>query len=75
MKILIRTSEIVSCYETNDACIIETLQGKSWVCKKFFEAEDGNIWNTLWFIASMVQRVFITLELKQKGKSDNYGEE
>lgn len=73
-KILIRTNEIVNCWETKDACIVETRNGKKWVCKKTFVV-DSNIglcgeWNTLTFILSHKNQEFIVLELIEKGKSE-----
>lgn len=70
MKIFIKTSEIIHCWETEDACIVEMKNGKKWVCKKFFEADYGNIWNTFVYIQGHQNYNFITLELLEKGKSE-----
>lgn len=69
-QILIRTNEILNCWETKDACIIETSKGKKWVCKRYFIADDHNEWQTLTFIKEHQDQEFITLELIEKGKSE-----
>jgi len=69
-RILIRTNDISNCWETADACIVETKNGKKWVCKKSFK-EDGMFdWNTFTFIEEHQNQEFLTLELLEKGKSE-----
>ena len=73
-QILIRTSEIINCWETKDACIIETTKGKKWVCKKVFtSSEDLADWSTISFIKEHQHQDFITLELIEKGKCEKNG--
>ena len=70
-KILIRTNEIVNCWETKDACIVETRNGKKWVCKNIFEPKDDYYeWNTFAYIFKHLHLDFICLELLKKGKSE-----
>lgn len=67
-KIMIRPAEIYNCWETDDACIIETTKGKKWVCEKYFVSdEDCQKWNTIRFIQSHQKQEFIELHLKGKG--------
>lgn len=73
-KILIRTNEIVNCWETKDACIVETRNGKKWVCKKILTIRDDEYmydeWDTLVYIQQHQNQEFLTLELIEKGKSE-----
>ena len=72
-KILIRPVDIKKCWETHDACIIEEYNGRIWVCKKFFIADDYNEWNSLTYIKKNKDQEFLTIELIEKGKSDRNG--
>lgn len=66
-KVLIRPAEIYNCWETNDACIVETRKGKKWICEKTFESnEDFEKWNTMTFIQVHQGNELIELELKGK---------
>lgn len=67
--ILIRPSNIINCWETEDACIIEMANNKKWVCEKFFVSDvDMQKWNTMLFIKQHQDNRFI--ELLLKGKSE-----
>ena len=69
-KILIRTRDIVNCWETQDACIVETSLGKKWVCQKKLIAEDNKEWQTLLYIRENQNKLFLTLNLIEKGKCE-----
>lgn len=66
-KILLRVKDITNVWETDDACIVETGNGKKWVCERFFESM-GLKFATFAYIANNDEKEFITLTLK--GKSD-----
>lgn len=68
MKVIIRTSAIVNCWNTKDACIIETSNGKKWVCEKTLIGDDRCEWDTITYIEQNQDQEFITFDLKQKGK-------
>ena len=71
-NVLIKPIEIYNCWETDDACIVETTKGKKWVCQKFLDTViiyDGKvIETTLQFIRESQNSELIMLKLK--GKSD-----
>lgn len=68
-KILIRPCNILNCWETKDACIVETTNNKKWVCEKtFYSPIDCQEWNTMIFIKKYSNNTFI--ELLLKGKSE-----
>ena len=72
-RILIRPNEIANCWETKDACIVETTRGKKWVCSKTLKEDGVFDWNTLVYIEEHQNKDFITLELLEKGKSEQHG--
>lgn len=64
MKVIIRTNTIVNCWNTKDVFIIETSNGKKWVC----EGDE----NSVDYVEQNKDKEFIVFELKGKGRK--YGE-
>ena len=60
-KILIKPTEVESCWETNDACLVQMKTGKVWVCEKVETQEK---------IKKSLELPFVELSLK---KGDRHG--
>ena len=72
--IFIRPSEIATCWETNDACIVEMKDGKKWVCKKYIIDQECKEWRTIIYINSHINDTkFLQLQLAQEKRGGNNG--
>ncbi len=62
-KILVNPSDIESCWEKPDACMVKMKTGKVWVCEKEY-----NSLPTIQHIQTQLVQTLVELPLKRGGK-------
>ena len=70
-KILVSPTDIESCWEKPDACMIKMKTGKVWVCEKEITQQENDlvlITNTMESILRNQKEKFVELPLKRGGK-------
>lgn len=66
--VLLKTTQIESCWETTDACFVRMKSGRVWICS-LYKANKRNLERTYNFIKSSKQDQIIEVALaKKEGK-------